>query len=47
LKVPTVNAIGPLDIHVSNRGAAVAAGAGLICLLIVGHGLRAMAARRP
>jgi serine protease len=48
LRVPTVNAIGPLDIRGSNRAAPVAAGAALICLLILGHGLRALAAtRRP
>ena len=48
LKLPTVNAIGPLDIRGSSRSAPVAAGAALICLLLVGHGLRAMAAaRRP
>jgi subtilisin family serine protease len=46
LKVPTVNALGPLDIGGTNRSFAVGAAIALICVLIVGHGVRAMSTAR-
>jgi hypothetical protein len=45
-KVPTVVAVGPLDIRGTKRGAEVTAAAALIGALIIGHSLRALAARR-
>ncbi|HLW18355.1 MAG TPA: S8 family serine peptidase [Actinomycetota bacterium] len=45
-KVPTVAAVGPLDIGGSKRGVQVTVAAGLIGALIVGHALRALATRR-
>ncbi len=45
-KVPTVAAVGPLDIRASKRGAPVAIAAGLIGALILGHALRTLAAAR-
>jgi hypothetical protein len=46
VKVPTVHAIGPLDIRGSNRSVAVGGAIALICLLIVGHAVRARSAAR-
>jgi serine protease len=45
-KVPTVVAVGPLDIRGSKRGVQVGVAAGLIGALILGHALRALATRR-
>jgi serine protease len=44
--LPTVHAIGPLDIRGSSRGLAVAAAIALIGVLIVGHGVRALSRAR-
>jgi subtilisin family serine protease len=41
VKVPTVSAVGPLDIVGPNRSVAVGAAISLICVLIVGHAARA------
>ena len=46
LKVPTVNALGPLGSRGSNRGPAVGAAIALICLLLAGHVVRVRSATR-
>jgi subtilisin family serine protease len=46
VKLPTVHAIGPLDIRGSNRSFAVAAATALIGVLIVGHAVRARSRAR-
>jgi hypothetical protein len=46
VKVPNVIAVGPPEVRGTDRGLAVAAAIALICVLIAGHGLRALAARR-
>ncbi|MGZ4119602.1 MAG: S8 family serine peptidase [Actinomycetota bacterium] len=41
-ELPSARAFGPTDIGASQRSGPVAAAAGLICLLIVGHAIRAV-----
>ena len=45
-RVPTVVAVGPLDIRGSRRGVQVTVAAGLIGALILGHALRALSTKR-
>jgi serine protease len=46
VKVPTVNAVGPLDIGGSDRSAAIGGAIALLCLVIVGHALRGISTAR-